>query len=60
VRRVDALGWEVVSGRKPGRLAATDRIVALIQGMAIGDVAFAAWALQEAARLGRGAAVELP
>jgi ornithine cyclodeaminase/alanine dehydrogenase-like protein (mu-crystallin family) len=50
----------VVSGRKPGRLAATDRIVALIQGMAIGDVAFAAWALQEAARLGRGAAVELP
>ena len=57
--RVDALVCEVISGRKPGRLAPTDRIVALVQGMAIGDVAFAALALREAERLGRGQVIEL-
>lgn len=59
-RRVDARACDVVAGKSAGRLAASDRIVALIQGMAIGDIAFAAHALQEAARLGRGTAVELP
>ena len=58
--RVDALAWEVVAGKKPGRLAPTDRIVAIVQGMAIGDVAFAAHALQEAGKRGRGKLVELP
>ena len=58
--RVDALTCEVVAGKKPGRLAATDRIVAIIQGMATGDIAFAVHALHEAAKRGRGKLVELP
>ena len=58
--RVDALACEVVAGTKPGRTGAEDRIVAIMQGMAIGDVAFAAHALHEAQRLGRGKVVELP
>jgi ornithine cyclodeaminase/alanine dehydrogenase-like protein (mu-crystallin family) len=58
--RVDALACEVVAGTKPGRLQADDRIVALMQGMAIGDIAFAAHALREAERSHRGTLVELP
>jgi ornithine cyclodeaminase len=58
--RVDALACEVVAGEKPARLSPSDRIVALIQGMAIGDVAFAAYALKEAGRLGRGIVTALP
>ena len=58
--RVDALACDVVAGTKPGRLKADDRIVAIMQGMAIGDIAFAAHALHEANRLGRGKVVELP
>ena len=58
--RIDALACEVVGGKKPGRLAATDRIVAIVQGVAIGDIAFSAYALQEAAKFGRGKLVELP
>jgi ornithine cyclodeaminase len=58
--RVDALACDVVAGRKPGRHAPSDRIVALIQGMAIGDVAFAAYALREAERTGRGVLIDLP
>ena len=58
--RVDALACEVIAGSKPGRLAASDRIVSIMQGMAIGDVAFAAYALREAEKLGRGTVVELP
>ena len=57
--RVDALACEVLCGAKPGRRAPTDRIMALIQGMAIGDVAFAAFALQEAGRRGLGRTVPL-
>lgn len=58
--RIDALACEVVTGTQPGRLAVSDRIVALIQGMAIGDVAFAAQALNEAERRNLGVMVELP
>lgn len=58
--RVDGLACEVVAGQKPARLAATDRVVAIIQGMAIGDIAFSAFALQEAEQRGRGKLVELP
>ena len=58
--RVDALACEVVARTKPGRTNTEDRIVAIMQGMAIGDVAFAAHALHEAQRLGRGKVVELP
>jgi ornithine cyclodeaminase len=59
-KRVDALACEVVSGVKPGRLTPDDRVVALVQGMAIGDIAFAAHALGEAEKSGRGKVVELP
>ncbi|MDB5890025.1 MAG: hypothetical protein JWP47_856 [Polaromonas sp.] len=58
--RVDALACEVVGGKKPGRLHTNDRIVALLQGMAIGDIAFAAHALREAESGHRGTVVELP
>lgn len=57
--RVDAQSCDVLAGKKPGRRAPSERIVALIQGMAIGDVAFAAKALREAARRGLGRAVPL-
>jgi ornithine cyclodeaminase/alanine dehydrogenase-like protein (mu-crystallin family) len=57
---IDALACEVVAGTRPGRLAKSDRIVALIQGMAIGDIAFAAHALNEAERRKLGLVVELP
>jgi ornithine cyclodeaminase len=59
-KRVDALACEVVAGKKPGRLGGEQRIVAIIQGMAIGDIAFAAHALREAERAGRGTVVHLP
>jgi ornithine cyclodeaminase/alanine dehydrogenase-like protein (mu-crystallin family) len=57
--RVDALACEVLCGAKPGRQAPADRIMALVQGMAIGDVAFAAHALQEATRRNLGRTVPL-
>jgi ornithine cyclodeaminase/alanine dehydrogenase-like protein (mu-crystallin family) len=60
IDRIDALAHEVAAGTKPGRTAPSDRIVAIVQGMAIGDIAFSAFALQEAERLGRGLVVELP
>jgi ornithine cyclodeaminase len=59
-QRVDALACDVVAGKKPGRLARSERIVAIVQGMAIGDIAFAAYALTEAERSGRGTVVDLP
>ena len=58
--QIDALTCDVVAGKKKGRVAAADRIIAIVQGMAIGDVAFAAYALREAERHGRGKVVELP
>ena len=57
--RIDAYAWEVAAGRKPGRTAPEQRIVALMQGMAIGDVAFAAHALREARARGLGTVVAL-
>jgi alanine dehydrogenase len=58
--RIDALACEVVAEKKAGRLATTDRIVAIVQGVAIGDIAFSAYALHEAEKHGRGKLVELP
>jgi ornithine cyclodeaminase/alanine dehydrogenase-like protein (mu-crystallin family) len=58
--RIDALACEVIAGKKSGRRSPSDRIVALIQGMATGDVAFAAYALREAQRTGKGAVIALP
>ena len=58
--RIDALSCEVVAGKKPGRRSPSERVVALIQGMAIGDVAFAAYALRHAERSGKGQVIALP
>jgi alanine dehydrogenase len=58
--RVDALACEVVAGTKTGRRTPADRILAIMQGMAVGDVAFAAYALRQAEKLGKGKEVELP
>lgn len=58
-KRVDALACEVLAGAKPGRLSPSDRITALIQGMAIGDVAFAAQALRTAEKRNLGRVVPL-
>ena len=57
--RIDALACEVITGKKTGRRHPSERIVTLMQGMAIGDVAFAAHVLREAERLGRGRLIEL-
>ena len=57
--RIDALACEVIAGKKTGRQHSSERIVALMQGMAIGDVAFAAYVLREAERLGKGRLIEL-
>jgi ornithine cyclodeaminase len=58
--RIDARACDVIAGKTPGRNARSERIIALIQGMAIGDVAFAAYALKEAQRTGRGTLTALP
>lgn len=57
---VDALTSEVVAGIKAGRTHANERVLAIVQGIATGDVAFSAYALREAERTGRGVFVELP
>jgi len=59
VARVDAQACDVVAGKKPARRSPTDRIVAIVQGMAIGDVAFAALALREAGKRGLGRVLQL-
>ncbi|TVQ29762.1 MAG: ornithine cyclodeaminase family protein [Geminicoccaceae bacterium] len=53
--RLDAHIGEVVAGRKSGRTSAKERILAIIQGMAICDLALCALALREA----EGAFVEI-
>jgi ornithine cyclodeaminase len=58
-QRVDALAADVVAGRSPGRRSEDDRVVALIQGMATGDVAFAHLALTRAEASSLGQVVDL-
>lgn len=58
--RIDALACEVLAGKRPGRRSPSERVVALIQGMAIGDVAFAAYALRHAEHSGTGRVIALP
>jgi len=58
--RFDTSTCEVVAGLKPARHTPQDRILAIVQGMAVGDVAFAIAAMREAERLGRGKVIELP
>jgi len=59
IARVDAQACDVLAGKKTGRRSPSDRIVALIQGMALGDVAFAAQALREAEKRALGRTVQL-
>jgi len=59
MKRVDAQACDVLAEKKRGRRGPSERIIALIQGMAIGDVAFAAKALREATRRGLGRVVPL-
>ena len=60
IARIDALAGEVLAGTRPGRRNEHERILLLMQGMATGDVAFAAHVLQEAGRRGVGAAIGTP
>ncbi len=54
VGRIDANIGEVVAGRKPGRTAPGQRIMAVIQGMAICDLIVAQHLLERAAAQGLG------
>ncbi|HET8587419.1 MAG TPA: hypothetical protein VFM74_06040 [Candidatus Limnocylindria bacterium] len=56
--RVDAWASEVVMGAKPGRLTDDERILALIQGVATGDVAFAKHAMDAATQAGLGTVIQ--
>jgi ornithine cyclodeaminase/alanine dehydrogenase-like protein (mu-crystallin family) len=58
--QIDALTSDVVAGTRQGRTNANDRVLAIVQGIATGDVAFSAYALREAEKHGRGKFVELP
>ena len=60
VGRIDANIGEIAIGKKPGRRADAERILAVIQGMALGDLAFAAAALRKAESAGLGVSVPLP
>jgi ornithine cyclodeaminase len=57
--RVDANIGEIVAGTKPGRGASGERILAIVQGMAICDLALAHEALRQAAGLGLGEELSL-
>jgi ornithine cyclodeaminase len=48
VARMDADLAQVISGDRTGRRDERDRILAIVQGMAIGDVALAGYVLQRA------------
>lgn len=52
--RIDADIGEVVCGSKPGRTSASERILAVIQGMAVCDLATAVFLLDKAAATGVG------
>lgn len=53
-RRIDADIGEVVLGTRPGRTSESQRILAVIQGMAVCDLAIAAFLLEKAAAAGVG------
>jgi ornithine cyclodeaminase/alanine dehydrogenase-like protein (mu-crystallin family) len=56
-KKVDANIGEVVLGSKKIRTADTDRILAVIQGMAVCDLAMAAYCIEKGAREGIGSVV---
>ncbi len=59
-RRIDAEIGQVACGAKPGRLSPDDRILAIVQGMAIEDVAFAGYVLRRAEQANVGRVTTLP
>ena len=58
--RVDATIGEIACGAKAGRTSEADRVLAVIQGMATADIAFAAHVLEKASAAGYGLTVDLP
>lgn len=58
-QRIDADIGEVVFGSKPGRLAQSQRILAVIQGMAVCDLATAVLLLEKAAADGAGQVLQV-
>jgi alanine dehydrogenase len=58
-KRIDALAADVISGQTRGRMTADDRILALVQGMAVGDIAFAVHVLRAAETAGCGQVLDL-
>jgi ornithine cyclodeaminase len=57
--RMDADLAQVVSGARPGRRHEADRILAIVQGMAIGDVALAGYVLTRAGAMPAPAATSV-
>ena len=57
--RLDADVGEVAAGLKPGRRTAGERVLAVVQGMAVGDLAVVALACRKARASGRGLRVSL-
>ena len=55
-KRIDADIGEIVCGAKPGRSSESERILAVIQGMAVCDLATAAFLIDKAAATGAGQA----
>ena len=59
LERIDADIGEIAIGAKPGRRHANELILAMIQGMAVGDLAMAKLALDKAATVGMGEFVKV-
>ncbi len=59
VERIDADIGEIAVGAKPGRQHEDERILAMIQGMAVGDLAMAKLVLDKAVAAGLGETVSL-
>jgi ornithine cyclodeaminase len=59
VERIDADIGEIAIGAKPGRQHEDERILAMIQGMAVGDLAMAKLVLDKAVAAGLGETVSL-
>jgi len=57
-KKIDANIGEVICGAKKGRVSDNDRILAVIQGMAVCDLAMAAYCVDKGARAGIGTVVE--
>jgi ornithine cyclodeaminase/alanine dehydrogenase-like protein (mu-crystallin family) len=59
IQRIDALAADVAAGLQVGRTSETDIVVALVQGMSTGDVAFANLALRLAEERSVGRCITL-